>query len=311
MLRPWQRLFASQKPRPRPVVTQRPVCSALGPPRWAASADARARPAGCRRPRGGAAAGAGQPAWWHFVTVQCPGLVPQSPPRRRCLLSGTQGRRGPGRPGACSSGPTHVAPVTLSFHETAARSPVSASRRRSGLGPPRPGAGVRDLSQSPSRAAVSRPASTCPRLHVSAFSAAGGHGLGPAGSPRAHEAGREAPTDLPTPVLVFCKEVKSTKWRKMLRKNWRWALSVRGLQEAKPRGQEPACPSAGVHQHPRVRLKCQGHSEGLKESQRPTFCGGAAGSRREAEGPWATVRSWSVVRGSQCHVQDRSGRPGP
>lgn len=52
------------------------------------------------------------------------------------LLSGTQGRRGPGRPGACSSGPTHVAPVTLSFHETAARSPVSASRRRSGLGLP-------------------------------------------------------------------------------------------------------------------------------------------------------------------------------
>lgn len=183
MLRPWQRLFASQKPRPRRVVTQRPVCSALGPPRWAASADTRARPAGCRRPRGGAAAGAGQPAWWHFVTVQCPGLVPQSPPRRRCLLSGMQG---PGRLGACSSGPTHVAPVTLSSRNGCSLPRLSIPQTVR-AGPPRPGAGVRDLSQSPSRAAVSRPASTCPRLHVSAFSAAGGHGLGPAGSPRARE----------------------------------------------------------------------------------------------------------------------------
>lgn len=51
-------------------------------------------------------------------------------------------------------------------------------------------------------------------------------------------------------------------------------------------------------------------SEGLKESQRATFCDGAAGSEPEAEGPWATVLSWSVVHGSQCHVQDSSGHLG-
>lgn len=210
MLRPWQRLFASQKPRPRPVVTQRPVCSALGPLRWAASADARARPAGCRRPRGGAAAGAGQPAWWHFVTVQSrprPAVATTAP---LSLLSGTQGRRGPGRPGACSSGPTHVAPVTLSSRNGCSLPRLSipqtvragASQARHGR--PRPVAEPQPSCGQPSSKHVSPPALRCFLRSRRARPGAGGVAACPRGGTR----GSYRPSDPRVSVLQGSKKHK-------------------------------------------------------------------------------------------------------